>query len=533
MKKELFKYKNLIKFVLIILFLLSLFFVVLYNINEYEKKNNNDSVVEESFSFLNDSSSIELKESNELESQEKVLNDINEKLNSNIYTIDNPLIVIDPFKVNPLSAIIAFNTNEEIEINVSINNEYRYISKKSSTHVIPIFYLIPNDTNIITLNGIEIPLNINYEYNEINNTNNLLFALNDKLYIYKYNKLIGLIDKQIDNYLYLSNGNILYLSNNSLYEITPYGFITDIIHLEYKVMDFIENNDFLYMITSNNLVIKFNIKTKEKEIVNLNELLNTESISLSSIDFNNGKVVIGVNDINSVVFLNSNLELLYIFGNINDNFKNYYLKTNYNTKYLDSITSLKYKDDYLYVIDNNILKIYIVNESNKTIRLYKRVNIEATNITYEDSLVLNNIELNKYYRVINTINITSKKTIIKQGLVHTYKESNIYFDPINIESNKVDLKELSSYAKADTFDLDITLSNNRLIINKSFDINDEVSIILLDKKGFSYSYLIKNSGKDKLNYIDISLLNDSKYFIYTKVNTKVYNSNRYVNKRSI
>ena len=185
MKKELFKYKNLIKFVLIILFLLSLFFIVLYNINEYEKKNNNDSVVEESFSFLNDSSSIELKETNELESQEKVLNDINEKLNSNIYTIDNPLKVYDPFKVNPLSAIIAFNTNEEIEINVSINNEYRYISKKSSTHVIPIFYLIPNDTNIITLNGIEIPLNINYEYNEINNTNNLLFALNDKLYIYK------------------------------------------------------------------------------------------------------------------------------------------------------------------------------------------------------------------------------------------------------------------------------------------------------------------------------------------------------------
>jgi hypothetical protein len=280
-------------------------------------------------------------------------------------------------------------------------------------------------------------------------------------------------------------------------------------------------------------VIKLNIDNKDKQIVNLNEVLNNQSLIASSIDYNNGKVVIGLNGINSIIFMNSNLELLYIFGTPNDGLNNYYLKTNYYTKYLDNITSLKYKDDYLYVIDNNTFKIFIVNETNKTIRLYKRLNSESTNITYEDSLILNNIEYNKYYRVTNTLNTISKKSIVKYPLIHTEKTPNVYFDTLNIESNKIDLKELNLYKNADILDLNLSLTNNRIIINKDFDINDEVSIILLDKKGFSYEYKIKEKGKDNLKFLDISLLNDSKYYIYSKINSNIFNSNIYVYKRSI
>ena len=533
MKKELFTFKNLFKFVAIILFLLSIFFVVLYNIKEYKKKNSDDLIVEESFTFLNDSNSKELTNYNELELQEKVLNDIKDKLSSSLYTKESPLIINNPFNINPLSAIIAFNTSDKEAITVTINNDLKYTTEASLTHIIPVYYLNPNESNIINLNGYDIPITINYNYNPINNSNNLLFTLSDKLYIYKYNKLIGLIDKQIDNYIYSSNGNIIYLSNNVLYEITPYGYITNIIHLNYKVIDFIENNNYLYLLTKDNLVIKLNIDNKDKQIVNLNEVLNDQSLIGSSIDYNNGKVVIGLNGINSIIFMNSNLELLYIFGTPNDGLNNYYLKTNYYTKYLNNITSLKYKDDYLYVIDNNTFKIFIVNETNKTIRLYKRLNSESTNITYEDSLILNNIEYNKYYRVTNTLNTISKKSIVKYPLIHTLKTPNVYFDTLNIESNKIDLKELNSYKNADILDLNLSLTNNRIIINKDFDINDEVSIILLDKKGFSYEYKIKEKGKDSLEFLDISLLNDSKYYIYSKINSNIFNSNIYVYKRSI
>ena len=173
MKKELFTFKNLFKFVAIILFLLSIFFVVLYNIKEYKKKNSDDLIVEESFTFLNDSNSKELTNNNELELQEKVLNDIKDKLSSNLYTKESPLIINNPFNINPLSAIIAFNTSDKEAITVTINNDLKYTTEASLTHIIPVYYLNPNESNIISLNGYDIPITINYDYNPINNSNNL------------------------------------------------------------------------------------------------------------------------------------------------------------------------------------------------------------------------------------------------------------------------------------------------------------------------------------------------------------------------
>ena len=58
------------------------------------------------------------------------------------------------------------------------------------------------------------------------------------------------------------------------------------------------------------------------------------------------------------------------------------------------------------------------------------------------------------------------------------------------------------------------------------DTNIE-SIILLNASGSAYEYDLNNK-----KYIDISLINDGKYFIYTKIDSKVYNTNRYINKRS-
>nr|MCR5483087.1 aryl-sulfate sulfotransferase N-terminal domain-containing protein [Bacilli bacterium] len=170
MKKELLSYKNLIKFILIILFFLSISFIVQYNIKEYKKENDNtSSVIKESYLFLKDVNATEIENTNDFSSELKVKNDILKKLNEDTYTIDSPLIVINPYGNSPLSAILAFNTKEEKSINVVINGEYSYTSVSSKEHLLPVFYLIPNEINKVSLNGIEIDVNVEFETNDIDN----------------------------------------------------------------------------------------------------------------------------------------------------------------------------------------------------------------------------------------------------------------------------------------------------------------------------------------------------------------------------
>lgn len=81
--------------------------------------------------------------------------DINKKLGlvleDNNYTINNPYIELNPYKISPLSAIIIFNTNSEKEVELIINN--KSVTKMESTkkHVIPVYGLKENYNNKVEL----------------------------------------------------------------------------------------------------------------------------------------------------------------------------------------------------------------------------------------------------------------------------------------------------------------------------------------------------------------------------------------------
>ena len=526
MRKELLSFKNLTKFMLIILVLLSISFIVQYNIKEYERKNNNDTkVVKEKYSFLEGINASELTNRESL----NVIDDIKNVLNKELYTIDSPLVIYNPYAINPLSAYISFTTKEAKEINVVINGKYSYTSNKDTIHILPVYYLIPNERNYVTLNGIEVPLEVNYEYSELNNTSNMTYLYNSSLYAYEANKLSLVLNITLDDYLLLSNGNILIKDSNKLIEYTPYGYIVNEIFINSKIIDYIENNNTLYILTNND-VIKLNLETKEKEVYNLNTLLGVE-INPSCIDIYGDKLYIVVNTINSIVVLNTNGEILYIFGDkFNEN--DYYLKKNYYTRYLTNILDLKYKNDYLYVLDGTTLRVFIINETNRTIRQYRSITTNASSITYEDELILNNSTYDNF-RLTNTFNIDSSKTYIKYPFIRINENNKIYFDTNSLKANSIDESTINDFINSESLDLNIEYINNNLVINNTYSENDEVSIILIDKKGLSYEYDLINPSSKKYNYIDLSQLNEGKYFIYTKVNSKVYNINRYVSKRSI
>lgn len=67
------------------------------------------------------------------------------------YTFDNPLVVINPYEINPLSALIIFNTKESKKVTVSINDLEVTTVDASKNHLIPIYGLYANSTNFIEL----------------------------------------------------------------------------------------------------------------------------------------------------------------------------------------------------------------------------------------------------------------------------------------------------------------------------------------------------------------------------------------------
>lgn len=101
------------------------------------------------FSEYNQIMKNELKD--QLETQTEIDNKIKDIVSNGDYTLDEPCILINPYGISPLSALIIFNTKNETSINVSINDEEVTTVKESTQHIIPIYGLFANANNIIKL----------------------------------------------------------------------------------------------------------------------------------------------------------------------------------------------------------------------------------------------------------------------------------------------------------------------------------------------------------------------------------------------
>ena len=81
--------------------------------------------------------------------------DINEKLdkisNDKNYSFDNAYIQLNPYKISPLSGIIIFQTKEDKEVKVYINDKLFTTMEKSTKHIIPIYGLYEDYDNIVKI----------------------------------------------------------------------------------------------------------------------------------------------------------------------------------------------------------------------------------------------------------------------------------------------------------------------------------------------------------------------------------------------
>lgn len=191
------------------------------------------------------------------------------------YTFDEPNIIVNPYGISPLTALILFETEEEEEITIKIEgiddkSTYQNTFKSTKRHYIPVYGLYPNKTNNITIQykdkikTIQIqtpPLPDELLTIELldNNTNNLTFITNNN---YPYaidnnNEIRWYLTKKYTGELdYLENGHFLlsdeYLYNNNSYNLLEIDLLGKI-HKEYILDTPYQGN---YQETSTSIIIE-------------------------------------------------------------------------------------------------------------------------------------------------------------------------------------------------------------------------------------------------------------------------------------
>lgn len=87
----------------------------------------------------------------QLELQDETDKKIKDIVANGEYTLAEPCVLLNPYNISPLSALIIFNTKNETSIKVSINDEEVTTVKETKDHIIPIYGLNNNAKNIVKL----------------------------------------------------------------------------------------------------------------------------------------------------------------------------------------------------------------------------------------------------------------------------------------------------------------------------------------------------------------------------------------------
>ena len=83
-------------------------------------------------------------------------NKVNKYFSPYGYTVDNPKIIINPYGISPLTALILFETPDDVSIHISIvgkdeGSTFENTFSKNKKHFIPVYGLYPNSDNMVIL----------------------------------------------------------------------------------------------------------------------------------------------------------------------------------------------------------------------------------------------------------------------------------------------------------------------------------------------------------------------------------------------
>lgn len=238
--------------------------VFLFVDDDLVKPNNGGEIINEKFLFLVEEESTLIKNDDIFGGQVNIKNEYIKELNDGNYTIDNPLVKVNPYYIAPQTALVMFNTKNEESIKVTIkgkhNDDLVVNFEKSKEHILPIYGLYGDYENTVLLEtemGKTKELKIKIDgsadtgkvevlQNDIKNSNgNFYFATSS----------LGVGTLAYDNYgevrwwlnigyskgmTMLSNGNILLSSANEGPDFTSTSGVVEVdmmgyVHHEYEI----------------------------------------------------------------------------------------------------------------------------------------------------------------------------------------------------------------------------------------------------------------------------------------------------------
>lgn len=354
------------------------------------------------------------------EIQEKIDKEIINLSKDTQYTIENPKVLQNPYKISPLTALIIFQTKNEESVEVKINGTEMTKMESKKEHIIPIYGMYPdyeNKIELILTNGTKKeviikteeykgdPITVEKTTTEVEN--NLYFIspnfVNDCIIDGKGNILWYVLGDYAGDIEYLDNGHF-YISDpnqgkngvkinyssfvemdylGKIYKqwITEYGVHHELVPLSNNKMMVLganDNSDFY-----DSYIYTIDLETgKVIKYIDIYELLHNidpeliESLGKNfdlvnnSADYNEetGELLISLRGLNSLMKLNFNTnEIEWIFGNPEfwgKNFEKYMLKTIDNTRYLGGQHSAFVTENGLIAVHNNDIDQFDLSNSN-------------------------------------------------------------------------------------------------------------------------------------------------------------------------
>lgn len=300
--------KKIILIVLAIIVVIAILVVVLFKVGEETRKNNindtawlNDNIdidksdsLGDGISYINTVSYVDIFN---MKYQNVVNDKIEELLKDNDYTLDNPLIIYNPYGTNTLSFNIYFNTEDEVKVSYEIavsdsqipsysNTLYNSEGEYATTHAYQVIGLIKDETNNIkitcvdkdgnseekefsinvpdTESGVDLKLDVTSSNIDTELENGLYAVLghdksfNSNVYLYDNN---GILRSELPLLGYRTD-RIEFIDGNMLYSYTDSGFLLvnklGKIEKKYDFDGYSMHHDYIYNEDKNALLILAN-----------------------------------------------------------------------------------------------------------------------------------------------------------------------------------------------------------------------------------------------------------------------------------
>ena len=398
-------------------------------------------------------------------------------LNDTNYTIDNPKVILNPYQISPLTALVIFNTNDLAAVTVTVkgmngDDDIVNTTMPSKLHLVPVYGLYPDYENTVIISASDEEKEIKIKTDKLpegivdaeaydNDTDEFYFTTSNDINGYptaydKNGKVRWYLTKSYNwDFTRLANGYIL-LGNYNLMKDPYYSSglvemdLLGKIYFEYNVPGgyhhdvYEKTNGNLLLISSDfsnnkteDLIIEIDRSTGNiVKSFNLDKLFkNNDSISLNSITYDaaTNSILTVCNNKDMIINIDYNTEEVnWIIADkykVSKKFEKYLLTSDDEIHFPVKPESITLKDDTIIYVNNkgnkNSLVSYKVNTYDRTFSETNYVNLdeysENANIDYDNYLII--AEDNKIKKITDDDIMTVMTT---KNNLYSVKASKIY-----------------------------------------------------------------------------------------------------------